>query len=224
MFDNEKKWVFITDGRGAGKPIGYVINRQLHRYQKEYYWFVSRQTGERFLTMDEYTYLSNEVDWDLIVVHVDEDLCVMPTSRFQELHKVFRTSFGNQVSVRESDLYRRPAYRQKTIFDELAPSDWGTRRDKVDLVLMDNAKPVKKGDVEVPLEWEFRGYHARHPGKLIEFISVAYFVYEMGWSEADMAELLGQIAVSNNYRNRYKRMVANVDPELAPLIRVGDFD
>lgn len=219
------RWIYILAGRGKGKTIGCVNNRQLHRVQKPNYWFT---TAERvtYLTMDSETYHANVGHWDMLVAQEAEELYIIPTSLARMVGTEIMTPYGRQFGIPADAFFCRSAVRQSTIFDFIPESQWGTRRAAMQYEINSPGAPTRmsKGMEATSLTEEFIVYNAAHPDRLLEYITVASFVADMQWGKPEMKALLDMIAVNNNYRSRYKRMIVNIDSELASLVMIGDFE
>lgn len=223
----DREYIHIKAGRGAGKCIGYVVARILFRTQKENYWFDYQ--GTRYLTMDLPTYRENVHLWDLIAVQQggNNPVLALPTSRAQQVHRILSTPYGPQIGFFEQSFYSHSNLRQLSIYDELPPEDQGTRRPRQNYSLEAEAgvpSRAFKGVITQPLFEDFQRYEAENPLILSEYLTVAAFVTDMQWGAVEMSQLLAMIAVNNNYRSRYKRMVVNIDAETAPLISFREFE
>lgn len=220
------RFIRIADGPATGKCIGRLVNREFHRLQKSSHWL--RRGKHRFLTIDAVTYRAHCAAWSLLVVRCEATatLFVMPASRFRELAFEVRTPSGMQLGVTDGVWMKRPAFREMTLFEFIPASEWGSsRRVRGEPLALDagHEAPARllHGELNEPLTAAFEAYHNAHPDLFVEYITCAYFVLEMGWDADAMSELLGLIAVDNNYRSRYRRMLVNLDAEFGPLIRVG---
>jgi len=220
------RYLRIADGPNQGRCIGRLVNRQLHRDQKDKHWW--RKGKHRFMTIDSGAYRANESEWDLLVVRDAEgtDLFVLPASRFRKLAFEMRTPSGMQLGVVLELWMRRTAVRNTNLFDFIPSEEWGTsRRTRDQPYALDAGEdaPARllKGEPSETLTGEFAAYHAAHPNVFLEHVTCAYFALEMDWDADATSELLGLIEVDNNYRSRYRRMLVNLDAEFGPLVRIG---